>query len=300
MKKLLDNSLIVPGWDNNISTEDYRAERVAVNSSALKNILKSPLAFYESFTGQGKEPTKRMKWGQIIHLATLEGSEFKRRYVVMPEFESRTANGEISDSKNTKYYKNQVADWKKTLAHDAVILTEEEREKVFKTIQSVLNHKTASNLLKKGMPEQVGYWVDKKTGINCRMQADFISLDANILLDIKTTTNCEWDYFRRSVEGFKYPFQLAMYASGIEHITGKFPQYLLWLVIDSEAPFEVRVYELSPQYIEIGMYEYRLALTKLKECIETNNFKGGQKEVEIVEPSPWYFNKYNDLGLIGE
>lgn len=281
-------------WKEEQTNLVYHADKNFVNSSSLKKMVKSPFAFHNAFYGTSEQPTESMKFGTLAHLALLQGSKFREKYIVMPEFESRTADGRLSESKATKYYKEQMAEWKSTMPTDAILVTAEERDRLFSMVDSLLSHNMAMNLLKDGKPEIAGYWKDPETGVACRMQADFISFNLNALIDVKTTQDCEWELFRKSVEGFHYSFQMAMYAEGIKQITGKKPDHIAWIAIESKAPFEVRVYEMSPQYEAIGNHDFRFALRKLKECIDRGSFEQGQKEIEMAEPSVWFFKKYEE------
>lgn len=286
----------VNGWNETIKVQEYHGDKNAVNSSSLKKILKSPLAFYNSFYKDPEEPTDAQKFGTLAHLVLLQGDVFKSKYVVMPEFESRTADGKKSDSLNTKFYKDQVVEWKKTLPTDAIVVTQEEKDNLFGIVDSILNHSIAKNLLKNGKPEICGYWKDQETGILCRMQADFISFDGDILVDVKTTQDCSLNAFKRTIENYDYSFQMAMYAEGIKNITGKKPSHIVWLAVESKAPFECRAYMMSPQYEAVGEFNFKRAMNKLKKCIDKGEFKGEQQEIEIVEPNAWFLNQYADLG----
>lgn len=282
------------GWNETIKVQEYHSDKNAVNSSSLKKMIKSPLAFHESFYGEKDEPSEAMKFGTLAHLALLQGDLFREKYIVMPEFESRTADGKVSESKNTKFYKDQVIEWKKTVPADALVVTSEERKNLFGIIDSILKHKIASNLLKNGKPEICGYWVDPETGIKCRMQADFLTFDGETLVDVKTTQDCSWPEFRRSVESYEYSFQMEMYAEGIKQITGKRPSNIVWLAVESKPPFEVRAYLMSPHYEVIGAYNFKKAIRRLKDCINSGDFSGEQKEIEMAEPSGWHIKKYEE------
>lgn len=284
-------------WNEEIKIQEYHGDKNAVNSSSLKKMIKSPLAFHESFYGDDIEQTDAMRLGTIAHMAILQGDLFKSKYLVMPEFKSLTADGKPSESKATKYYKDQVAEWTKSLPKDALVVTKEEQNKLFGMIESLTKHEMAVKLLSNGKPELCGYWRDEETGIRCRMQADFVSFDLGALVDLKTTSDCSWPEFRRTVEKLDYSFQMSMYAEGIKQITGKRPEHIIWIAIESKPPYEVRAYEMSPHYEIIGNHNFRYSLQKLKECIDSNKFEPLQKEIEIAEPSPWYFKNYEDKGV---
>lgn len=285
------------GW-RDIPTEIYHADKSAVNFSSLKHMDKSEFAFSQSYWGEQKEPTKAMKFGTLAHMAILEGSKFKERYVVMPEFTGLTAKGEITTSKNATDVKLKIAKWISEQSKDAVIVTEEERVKLFNMIDSVLSNEMAVELLKNGKPETIGYWQDPVTKINLRMMADFLTFNVDILVDVKTCQDVRWEFFRNSVENYRYDLQMAMYAEGVKHITGITPKHRAWLVIESEAPHEVRIHHAGDIYGEIGAFEFRRAVDKLKLAIDKNHFPQGGKDIMISEPSSWFKKKYVDLGII--
>ena len=152
-KKLIASPDFNANWNTEIKTPKYHADKNAVNSSSLKKMVKSPLAFHNAFYGEPEEPTDAMKMGTLAHLAILQGELFRKKYVVMPEFESRTADGKPSESKSTKYYKDQVNEWTKSLDKDAIVVTPQERDDLFRMIDSIISNEMAFKLLSDGSPE---------------------------------------------------------------------------------------------------------------------------------------------------
>lgn len=295
--------LITPqpkGWRLDLEDELYHTDKSAVNFSSLKHIDKSNYAFAQSYWGKRKEATARMKFGTLAHLAILEGSKFKARYVVMPEFTGFTAKGEITTSANSKEVKEKKAKWLLEQPKDAIVVTEEEKEKLFNMIDSVLSNEKAVKLLSNGQPEIAGYWTDEETGINLRIKPDFLTFNVGILLDVKTCQDVRWEFFRKSIENYRYDIQMAMYNDGVKHITGIEPSHRAWLCIEADAPHEVRIHEVGAVYDEIGYFEYRRSLKKLKEAIDAGVFTQGNDEIMIGEPTYWFMKKYLQLGVISE
>jgi len=286
-------------WNENIPDEIYHADKTAVNSSSLRKMPKSPFAFYSSFfLGKNEEPSESMKFGTLAHMALLQGSKFKEKYVVIPEFVGPTLKGEMSTQ--SKAAKEMKAAWLKDQPPDTVFCTEKDKEKIIGMIESVLSHGKAAELLKNGKPEIAGYWRDKETGIRCRMKADFISFDLGVLLDVKTTTDSSWLEFRRSVEKHRYDIQMMMYDDGVKNIVGKKSVHRIWMAIESKPPYEVRLHEVIPEYEATGLYEYRASLRKIKDCVEKNNFPQGQLDIEFGRMSTPFFNHYNDIGAFND
>lgn len=289
-KRIIAPEDFVNGW-REMPEEVYHSDFNAVNYSSLKHVGKSLFSFHQHFfIGHEKEPTQKMKFGTLAHMALLQGSKFKERYIVMPEFVGLTLKGEIS--KTSKAAKQKQADWLAEVPNGSIIVTTQERNDLFAMIDSTLSHEQAYEILKDGKPEIIGYWRDSITGLRCRAQLDFLSFNLGALLDVKTTNDCEWTQFRKSVEKLNYPLQLAKYASGVKHITGAEPQNRAWLAIENVFPFEVAVHETGPKYDTIGDFEYRKFMNDVRDSVESGKWPMKQTEIEIGEPSLFYERKY--------
>lgn len=286
--------LITPieyGW-REMSTDEYHNDKSAVNYSALKYMDKSEHAFAMAYWGDKKEANKAMKFGSIAHMAVLEGEKFKARYQVMPEFVGKTKTGEITTSKNSTDVKLQIAEWTAKLPQGSVIVTQEEQEDLLQAIESILSIDDAVKILQKGKPEVIGYWTDEETGINCRMMNDVLTFNFKVWLDFKTTQDSDWAMFRKSVENLHYDLQVAMYFEGIKNITGVEPQALYWLAAELKPPYEAKLHEISPIYLEIGRMKYRKYMRELRAAIDSKNFARRGNIVEMGEPSVYYKQKY--------
>ncbi len=284
------------GWRPELVTDQYHADKTALNFSSVKHVKKSPYAFAGSFWGPPKEPTPAMKFGTLVHMAILEPMKFKTKYVVQPEFTGYTQKGELTTSLNCKEVKDKIARWQMDQEPGAVIVTEQEREDIFCMIDSVLSHPMASKLLTNGQPETPGYWIDPTTGLPCRMMPDFLAFNADTLTDFKTCADSSWEAFRKSVEKLHYDVQMAMYDDGVFHITGIRPQHNVWLATENVFPFETRVHEVDPIYKAAGRFQYRENMNKIKQCLKNGEFPQGQLDIIMSQPSSYYFKEYEQKG----
>jgi exodeoxyribonuclease VIII len=198
------------------------------------------------------------------------------QFALMPDF------GDQRSSKN----REAKAVW--TDEHKDRIIVEEKQLDVIKgTIESVVGHKDAFNLLKEGKTEVSGYYRDPMTGITCRIRPDFLSFNLMALVDIKTTISCEKDSFSKSIWNYRYDFQLAMYGAGIKEITGKNVEYHAFVAVEKEPPFEVAVYLCDSEMISKGNADYRKALDALKRCLDEGSFPKYQKNLESISLPRW-------------
>lgn len=280
-----------PHWVADLPDEIYHADKTAVNSSSVKAMAKSARAFHGAFfSGRIKQPTDAMKFGTLAHMAILQGAKFRDRYLVQPDF------GDMRSSTN----RAKRDSWLLDVPEGHIVVTADERDDLFGMIDSVLSHERAYALLADGSPEIAGYWRDAETGIRLRMKADFIAFNLGALVDVKTTTDCRWTEFRRSVEKLRYDIQMAMYDDGTGIISGKKPEHRVWLAIESKFPYEVACHEVPPQYELTGQYEYRSALRRIKRCVELNQWPQGQADIEFGEMSSWFYRGYELKGVFSE
>lgn len=298
LKAITNQENFKTGWREDLSDEHYHGIKNAVNFSSLKHIEKSEFAFAKSFWGPPKEPTASMKFGTLVHKAILEGADFKKNFVVMPEFVGFTKDGKVTKSSNATDIIRQRTEWLDAQPKNAIIITIEERNKIFAMLDSVLSNDKALKLLSDGKPELSGFWTDEKTGINLRIKPDFLAFNLGVLVDLKTSQDARWEYFRKSVENYSYFLQMAMYSEGVKHITGKEPEHKAWLVVESDGAHECRIHEVSSYYDDIGRWEYRNCLDKLKKAIDENSFPQGGLEVLVGEPTAWFLKKYITKGVI--
>lgn len=289
-KSLIVGEDFEPHWQPDLSDVEYHADKSAVGSSSVRQMLRSPKAFLHSFLN-GSEPTDPMKFGTLAHMAILEGDKFRERYVVMPEFVGYTKTGERTTNPNATDIKIQKAQWLESVGPDAVIVTTEERDHLFGMIESVVNHKDAFALLKDGKTEISGYYRDPETGIKCKIRPDFLGFNLGVLADVKTTTDCDMSAFSKSIGNLQYHVQMAMYCEGASIISGKKIEFPAYIAIEKKAPYEVEVYVADEAMMEIGTMEYHKALRALRKAIDTDTWTrpSGLKNIGLPH---WFIQNY--------
>ena len=269
-------------WLYDHPVEVYHADNTAISSTLLKTMLKSPHTFLKNYTGQvERKETKEMELGKLIHKAVLEGSDFIKNFIVLPDF------GDQRSSKNREAKKEFMA----SLSPTAIPITLEEEKKIMGVAESIMGHETAVKILKDGKSELTGYFQDPITKLKCRIRPDFLSFNLNTLVDLKTTTNCERDFFSGELWRYRYDFQFAFYRMGIEAISGKKPEFEAIIAVEKQEPYEVAVYFLEQSVLDIGEKDVRRALNRLKHCLETKDWARYQKAAMSISVPHWVVNK---------
>lgn len=254
-------------WNETLSNEAYHADKTAVSSSGLKHLIKSPKHFKKLYLETESSPdTTAMRFGRIVHLALLEPNKFKDKVKCVPDF------GDLRLVVNREKKK----EWLAGLPEGVEFVSTKEYDALLQVIDSVIENKSASSLIKGGVFECSGFFRDPETGISCKIRPDIMRLDLAVLPDVKTSSFPDKETFSREIWKYRYDVQMAFYMLGIECITGKRPEIACFIVVEKEPPFEIQVFECDVGMINRGDTAVRILLNRLHECVKNNHFPGRQ------------------------
>lgn len=270
-------------WKEDLDPALYHADRGALSSTGLRKLIKSPAKFKSYWQGElSDEVTDAMHFGTLAHTAILEPKRFMEGYQLIPEFWGYTAKGERTTSRNCKEVKDKEAMFYATLPKGTIAVEQEEYNNLTGMMGAILDHKDACVALTNGKPELSGWYVDKETGLLCRIRPDFLHFNGRTLVDVKTTKDCEAFSFARDIYSHGYHIQLAMYAAGCEAITGVKVKFPTIIAIEKQPPFEVAVYVLDDAAMDLGEAMYRRGLRRLKEALTTGVWPKYQSQAQNI------------------
>lgn len=280
LPEIVDPSF-VNTWIDNQSSEEYHADKTAVSSTGLRKLLKSPATFALYL----KEPPKAsdaMRLGSLVHMAILEPQKFKERVIVSPHF------GDLRISKNREARNI----WNTSLNEHMTVIDDSEYQKVVGMVHSIERHNDAYNALNRGVAERSGFYRDPATGVKCKIRPDFLTHDGEMLIDLKTTQDCTYDEFAKTIWNYRYDFQAQMYREGIYHITGKYPRYTTFLSIEKQPPYEVGFYYCEENELRRGVEDYHRTLEILKRCLDhPNEWIPYQTTIQPIKLPSWVLSK---------
>lgn len=264
-----------PHWTLNLAEEEYHADRTAASSSSIRLALESPRAFHRGFCmGLKKRETKAMNFGKAAHMAILEPARFKALYVVAPKFMGKTKEGK--DSAQSGEARSKKMAWLAEQPAGALVMEQEDRDRLYWMIDALLSHPVACNLIKGAAFEQSGYFRDPETGIKCRIRPDILRTDLSALPDLKTTRSIKKQAFEREIWNYRLDVQMAFYYGGVYQIHGKRPDFPCIIAVENEQPHDVCVYALSDGLISRGEQAYMRSLKRIKKGIDTGLWPGHQ------------------------
>jgi hypothetical protein len=263
-----------PLWRPELTSTSYHEDKTAIGSSTLKTILKSPKNFRVAYE-EPKADSEAFRFGRMFHEALLEPEYFASTYVQEPQLDARTKAG-----------KEQRAIFAASILPNQSTISAQEFEKITGMVESVKTHENYE-YLKNGIAERAGYYADPKTGILCKVKPDYFNPEYNMIIDVKTTQDCDKDQFARDIVKFRYDFQMAMYLQGTEFIENKPVKYGLFVVVEKTYPYMCAFYLVDKNMREHGHGLYETALSRLSTCIDTDTWSPYQTSYEEIALPTW-------------
>lgn len=261
-----------------MSPEQYHADRTRMSSTAIRKLLHSPrqfLTFWQGLDTEEEEPD-HFRIGRAAHMFLLEPSKFRDSYIIQPDF------GAMQSSKN-----RAARDaWRADLPPQTIVVTENELTMLIGMIESVLEHPIASKMLENGKPECTIHWTDEETGVMCKARPDYIVKDGgdNLhLIDFKTTRDIRAGIFSYDVMRLGYNVQLAFYHDGLVRSFQRQPQTITIIPVEKKEPHETAVYPLSDKFFEDGQEDYKHALRLYRKCMDTGKWPAYSNTAAVLE-----------------
>lgn len=263
------------------------AEYVAlpgVNWSTLGKMRASPAHYRHALT-HSRPPTPDQATGSAVHTLVLEPAEFPDRYAIY--------QGE--GTRASKEYKAFVAN----VAGDREVLKYDEYEEVRAMADAIDQHPAAGPLFGSGWAERSFVWADPATGLLCKGRTDWLTFDGIvtgdagkpdrqrvILVDLKTARSSDPREFGRAAASYGYHLQLAHYRAGLTANGIEVSQVLI-VVVESSAPYDVCVYEITDDQIAKASAEVAALLARVKECSSSNVWPGRSDEITPLDLPAW-------------
>lgn len=272
----IDFDNFVPFSRDDLSNEDYHADRLFESSTGLKEMLRSPAHYYH-YKNAPRVDKKCYRLGTAIHTALLEPDRFKSDYIISPEFNRRSVAGKEAEA---EFIKNNIGKF---------IVTEAELEAITGIAESVSYHRDAMAILRLSKNEVSHFWQDEETGIYMKCRSDALTDFCN--LDIKSTEDASPNAFVRSCANYNYDMSAYIYSEGTRIVSGM-PRRFGFLAVEKKAPYQVALYFAPDEMLASGMVRYRDALNQLKECRASGKWPGYQPNGRY-ETLDWPFWAYN-------
>lgn len=300
--------------------DDYYS-RPEISISDINNYIYGGAAYYKKLKDfeLSKERTKAMGFGDVLHTYVLEPDRFNEKFSFRPSVEPPPMMRKFCAYKHAGYsdeeawlrsgYKRNLGiileSFSDTLVQDyyerigklekpTVKPAEIELAKRMK--DALLSHSVVRGLLETLKPKEVEapiFWkyrttvhsdIDFEVEADCKAKPDLvIHDDYDCIVDLKTTSKPARQ-FADSYELYKYYRQAAYYLDGVFELQedhNKRRQQFLFVVVEKQEPFSVKVFEPDHKDLALGRHEYTKALNELIGHRDSESWKDAER-IETV------------------
>jgi hypothetical protein len=207
--------------------------KVALSSSIIKTILKSPKEYLKYLNKEGDEDSQPLRDGKLFHWRVLEPHKFDELHVI-----------DIS-SRNTKAYREAVAEF-------GTVFTQKEVDNAIMLAEIMTRNQEIADYLEDAHFEVPQIQVID--GIPIRGKADI--LKGTEIIDLKTTADLS--SFAYSARKFGYDLQAYLYLQ-------LFPECdkFTFICIDKKT-HDLGIYECSEEFLESGKEKLERGLETFK------------------------------------
>lgn len=253
-----------------------------VSKSGLDKIRSSPLDFAASRI-LPRTSSKAMDLGTCIHAALLEPDVLPSLYVEWKREHKR--GGAWEDFK---------------AEHEGKIILTTEEVFTLRSVERIVRlHPTAGPLLDPefGPVEISCYWIDEEFDVLCKCRPDKLNTTFRLVVDVKRTKDARISEFMKSVHNFRYHVQAAWYldglrAAGVDVRSSPKSEGFVFVCVETDPPFKVRVVVLSHDDVQLGRTLYRHDLHVYARCLNDRVWPGLDPDITVGE-LPGYARRVN-------
>lgn len=226
--------------------------------SHIKEMDKSPL--HVQHARRTEDDADHFRIGRALHSLVLEPDTFDGKYVMYAERRSSKA-------------------WDAFAAEhaDKTILTQQAWDDAHFMADAV--RRAVGDMLDNAAAEQVVTWTDEATGLPCKVRRDL--LKSRVLADLKSTRDLDYRRFTNQAASLDYHSQKSFYAEpgGVDRC--------IIIAVEKSAPYDVGVFELDTEALDVGKRRWRKWLDRLAECLAADRWPGRYDSVQQFSLPSW-------------
>jgi exodeoxyribonuclease VIII len=258
-----------------LTSENYHQDRTHISASGLKQIAKSPRHYWNRYLNDNykEEPTAAMAFGNVVHTLMLEPKEFELRYAVAPDVNKTTKDGKAAYTAFAEVNEGKEFISSKDFATATAMI---EQAKANPIITDLLD-----------LSEKEAMHTFRILDVDCKMKADAINIFDGCIIDVKTCTDASPIGFGKDAYNLGYLLQAAFYLDGYYFATGKDLKRFIFIAMEKTAPFNVAVYEMDREQIELGRQQYLAALQTYKACKAADKWHAYGDEIQPLTLPNW-------------
>lgn len=270
-----------PGLYRSVPMAAYHSGTIcdgpSVSGGGLRKIFsESPARYYWSCPYNPKREEEPVSAAIILggaaHHLLMGERWFSKHYVIRPDELMDPKTGEMKAWQGNR---TVCKDWLAAqAAKNLIVLTDVQIEDVKGMAMSLGNHPLVQAGILRGLIEHSLFWKDDETGIWLKSRPDAIPTDAGDFCNLKTARSLQWYDLQRSISDYGYHMGAAMEREAARKVLGiEMASYSL-VCVESTGPWCVRIVQLKPADLDLGMDQNRVALKAFAHGIKTGDWPG--------------------------
>ncbi len=240
--------------------QEYYGDWEYITNSQL-GYIKKGWEYYEMMKKGEKIDSPALRFGNLVHTLILEPKEYQNKFTVFNS-EDRPEPSKTMSSKLNRAWKQKIDET--CLERDKILLTMEQYQLGLNLRDKLMNVKEVKDILDNSKKEVAKCWLDFNTMVKCKGKADIVVDGGDMLVDIKTTSKPVTE-FAKSAYRYNYHRQGAFYLDGFG------AKEFMFVVIETQAPYQVGIFRCSENFIDQGRDEYIRLLEIYKEPKNNKN-----------------------------
>lgn len=280
--------IIEDGIHDNISIEDYHANRTHISATQIKKAKESLRHFDWYIRGKlTQEKKPHLDFGNAFELALLDNANYLKNVATLPDAEwvdeVMTMNPDSQKPRNTKHYQDRKEKFYAEHGHKYII--NDTGDQSFETIEEMLSScyqdSTIQALVKNTEYQLSLFWTDPETGLKLKTRPDICKRKKNVIVNLKTTLDGSPGAFSSDLKKYEYPLQACIEIMGCTEtgLMDRVDNYF-WLVVEKVAPFNATIYEFAESDIKACMDSTKYHLNKIAKGMKENRFPGYTQEAD--------------------
>lgn len=280
-----------PGIYHGLPMREYLALD-ACSSSRLKWMRRSP-AYCDFMATEEHEHTDATRIGDVSHTAIFEAAKLNTRYVIKDKCAATTSSGGLCKNTGSVLHEGKWycgvrghAPEGAAMPEDVTCIKQHELDTAIRIAHHVHSHPQATGAIDKATDVEVT-WVWEECGHLCKARPDFVG--PGYIGDLKTTSNLlgfsPWE-----ITKFRYYGQAAWYLRGAAEL-GIDVRHYFYVVVASDLPHEVAVFDLDELAIKAGKEENDRLFGDWRACVEAGEWPGNQPGIQTAEISDKRFSE---------
>lgn len=282
-----------------ITRPQYHADTSRVSKSGLDCIAQSPLHYWDKYLNPDhpeRKSAKHFRVGDVCNdLLLFSPAEFAAQYAVIPVgAPKRPTDAQLRAKRPSPETQSAITWWNEFMGRNPgkTVVMPDEWDTARFVRDAIMAHPPAADLLSAGVAEKTFYFDEPETGAKCKCRPDWLALQANFIVDLKTSKDASPAAFGRSAWAYRYDVQAAFYFDGLLYATGRSFDGFVFIAAEKERPYPVKVYYMDDDDFRVGRRRYMANLETYVNCLKTGVWPGYGDRVERLQLPNYVFNNF--------